>query len=335
MRHIRALFAIIPILTVVGESQGQPLERYEFDEPHMGTKFTITLYATDKATAVNAVRAAFKRVRELEAVLSDYRTDSEVMKLCAANDADPGKPRPVSADLAATLTVALDVSAKSDGTFDVTVGPLSKLWRDARKAKQLPDTTAALPKVGYKKLTFDPAAKTLTMAVPGMRLDFGGIGKGIAADEALKVLKANGVPRALIAASGDIAAGDPPPDRDHWRVEIAPIGTGKPARTVKLANAAVSTSGDLYQFVEIDGVRYSHVLDPRTGKPLTGRRSVTVIAPTGGRADALAKAASVLPPDRALALIESTPGAALYMVVKETDDAAEAMTASKRFAGFE
>jgi thiamine biosynthesis lipoprotein len=326
------LLAVISLTARAGQPAATP-DRYEFDEVHMGTTFRITVYADDKQKAIAAVRAAFKRVREIEDALSDYRKSSEVMKLCAANDADPGKTFPVGEDLAAVLKTALEVSRKSDGAFDVTVGPLSQLWREARASKRLPDPAAlaaAGAKVGYEKVTFDPGRRTVRLAVAGMRLDFGGIGKGYAADEALAVLKAHGLPRSLVAVSGDIAAGDPPPGRDHWRVEIAPIGKGRPTRAVKLVNAAVSTSGDLFQFVEVGGKRYSHVLDPRTGLGLTGRRSVTVVAPTGILSDSLSKVASVLPPGEAIPLVESF-GAAAYVVVKEADAAEEVVTQSSRF----
>jgi thiamine biosynthesis lipoprotein len=334
---VRGIGLVALVFVIAAPAAGGEPARYEYREPHMGTEFTVTLYAADQAQAVAAARAAFKRVREVENALSDYKPSSEVMKLCAANDADPGKTFPVGEDLAAVLKTGLAVSKQSDGAFDVTVGPLSKLWREARKAKRLPDPAAlaaAKEKVGYEKVTFDPEKRTVKLAATGMRLDFGGIGKGYAADEALAALKARGCPRALVAASGDIAAGDPPPGRDHWRVEIAPIGKGMPARTVGLANAAVSTSGDLFQYVEVGGTRYSHVLDPRTGLGLTGRRSVTVIARTGILSDSLSKAASVLPPGKAIPLIESYDRAAAYIVVKETDDAKETVTASERFADY-
>jgi thiamine biosynthesis lipoprotein len=314
-----------------------PPGRHEFESKHMGTTFRVVLYAPDRPTAENAARAVFARVDELERVMSDYDAKSELMRLCRANDADPGKPVPVGKDLFAVLQKSQEVSKKSDGAFDVTVGPLVRLWRDARRTQRLPDPNElaeAIARVGYKKVTLDPEARTVTLKVPGMRLDLGGIGKGYAADEGLAVLRNLGITRALVAASGDIAAGDPPPDKDAWVVEIAPLGKGMPARRVKLANAAVSTSGDLYQFVEIGGVRYSHVLDPKTGVGLTGRRSVTVIAPRGAQADSLSKAASVLPPEKTLALIDSIDGAATYIAVKESDAAEVRVTASRRFAEF-
>jgi thiamine biosynthesis lipoprotein len=259
------------------------------------------------------------------------------MRLCKANDTDPDKPVPVGKDLFAVLEKAQEVSKLSDGAFDVTVGPLVQLWRTARRTQQLPDPkelAEAKAKVGWEKVTLDPKARTVALKVPGMRLDLGGIAKGFAADEALAEIRKHGITRALVAASGDITVGDPPPGKDGWVVEIAPIGTGRPARWVKLANASVSTSGDLFQFVEIGGVRYSHVLDPKTGLGLTGRRSATVIAPKGVLADSLTKAASVLPPEKALRVIDGIEGAATYIVVKEADNAKEVVTQSKRFGTF-
>ena len=318
-------------------SAGSAAERFAFESPHMGTTFRVVIYGDDRPTVEAAAKAAFARVSGLDAIMSDYKADSELMRLCRENDADPGKPRPVSADLLAVLEKGQAVAAASDGAFDVSVGPIVRLWRTARRTQVLPDPKEladALGKVGYRKLTLDLTARTATLAVPGMRLDLGGIAKGYAADAALAVLKEKGFPRALVAASGDIVVGDPPPGQAGWSVDIAPIASGRPARRLTLTNAAVSTSGDLFQFVEIGGLRYSHVLDPRTGLGLTGRRSVTVIAPTGVQSDSLSKAASVLPPDRALELIDGTPGAATYIAVKESEEVAEKVTASKRFDSF-
>jgi thiamine biosynthesis lipoprotein len=149
-----------------------------------------------------------------------------------------------------------------------------------------------------------------------MELDLGGIAKGYAADAAIKLLQQQyGIKSALVAASGDITCGDAPPGAAGWKIAIAPITRGQKARELILANSAVSTSGDLEQFVEIGGVRYSHVLDPRTGLGLTGRRSVTVIAPRGVTADSMTKAVSVLPLEQALALVEATPNASCYIAL--------------------
>jgi thiamine biosynthesis lipoprotein len=316
----------------------QELSRFEFESKHMGTTFRVVLYAADAAAAKKAADAAFARVAELDDCMSDYKQTSELMRLCKKFATEVGEPVKVSDDLFAVLAKAEELSKKSGGAFDVTVGPVVQLWRHARRTQELPDPkefAAARSKVGHQKVKLDPAKKTVQLLTPGMQLDLGGIAKGFAADAALKLLREKfAIPRALVAASGDIACGDPPPGQDAWSVDIAPIAKSQKPRALRLANAAVSTSGDLEQFVVIGGVRYSHVLDPRTGLGLTGRRSVTVVAPNGTAADSMTKAVSVLPPEQALKLVEDTPAVAAYIVILDKDEKPVA-TASKRFAQYQ
>ncbi len=333
---MRPLAVHLILFTLVAHA-AEP-KRFESTSVHMGTEWKLVVYAADEPAADAACEAAFKRVAELELVMSDYTPKSELMKLCAANDTAPGKPIAVSDDLLKVLTLAQGVSAQTDGAFDCTVGPVVKLWRAARKSKQLPKTDelkAAREMVGFKMMTVDAKAKTVTLAKANMRLDLGGIGKGFAADEAMAVLKSKGIKSALIAASGDISVSAAPPGKDAWVVDIAPLTKDAPRRTLKLTNASVSTSGDLFQHVEIDGVRYSHVLNPKTGLGLTGRRSATVIAPHGWQADALTKGASLLPAEALVKLMDGIDGAAAFVAVKETEDAKEVVTRSKRFADYE
>lgn len=288
----------------------------------MGTTVRIVIDAENEQRAAAGAKAAFERIASIERCLSDYRDDSEAMKLCRANDAAPGRPLPVSNDLAAVLGKSLELSKATSGAFDVTIGPMSKLWREARKKKTLPGDSAlddARARVGWSKLTLDARAGTVMLREPGMRLDFGGIGKGYAADEALKVLRGRGIRSAMIACSGDIAVGEPPPGRDGWIIDVAPLNPGDPPRKLLLKNAAVSTSGDLHQHVEIAGVRYSHVLDPQTGLGLTGFRSATVIAKDAATADALATAAAVLPAERSLTILDTLKAEA-FIAVKATRD---------------
>jgi FAD:protein FMN transferase len=328
----------VHLILLASVAHAEPAKRFEAKSVHMGTEWTVIVYAADDEAAEAATEAAFKRVAELDAVMSDYNPKSELMKLCAANDAKPGTPIAVSDDLLKVLTLAQGVSEQTDGAFDCTVGPVVKVWRATRKSKQLPkpeELNAAKELVGYKMLTLDPKAKTATLSKANMRIDLGGIGKGFAADAAMAVLKSKGIKSALIAASGDITVSDAPPDKDSWVVDIAPLTKDGPRRTLKLVNASVSTSGDLFQHVEIDGVRYSHVLDPKTGLGLTGRRSATVIAPHGWQADALTKGASLLPADDLVTLIDATDGAAAFVAVKATEAAKEVVTRSKRFEQFE
>ncbi len=148
-----------------------------------------------------------------------------------------------------------------------------------------------------------------------MRLDLGGIAMGYAVDEALKVLRDRGITRALVDASGDIGVSDPPPGKDGWTIGVVPLSAaGTPSREIVLANAAVTTSGDAFQHVTIDGTRYSHIVDPRTGLGLTDQSGVTVIAPDCTTADSMATAVSVMGPTAGLEFVEATPAAAAFIV---------------------
>ena len=311
--------------------------RYESESKHMGTTFRVVLYADDAEAAKKAADTAFARVAALDAALSDYKRDSELNRLCAAFKSAVGEPVKVSDDLFFVLFQAEQLAKASDGAFDVTIGPVVQLWRHARRTQELPDQkelAAALARVGYKNVELDPARQTVKLLTPGVQLDLGGIAKGYAADEALKVLREkHGIRRALVAAAGDITCGDPPPGKDFWTVDIAPIAKGQKPRPLRLANASVSTSGDLEQFVEIGGVRYSHIVDPKTGLGLTGRRSVTVIAPKGVTADSMTKAVMLMPPEKGLSLVEKTPGAAAYLATVGPGESV-AERESERFAPY-
>jgi thiamine biosynthesis lipoprotein len=307
------------------------LERFEFTHPAMGTTFTITLYAPNKGTAEAGAREAFRRVDALEDSMSDYQADSELMQLC---DKPSGSPVPVSADLFEVMERAQRISGLSHGAFDITVGPYVRLWRFARKRKVLPtpaELAAAAPAVGYKKLRLDAKQRTVTLLVPNMRLDLGGIAKGYAADEALKVLKKHGLSCALVAASGDIAIGDPPPDEPGWKVGIAAIDArnNETTRTLLLQHCGISTSGDTEQFIEIGGVRYSHILDPATGLGLTNRIQASIIAPDATTTDAAATTVCALGVRQGLRFVESLPGTAALILTKR-DDLKQSF-ASRRF----
>ena len=258
------------------------------------------MYATDDSSARGVARAAYDRIAELEDVMSDYRAESEVRRLAAL----PGVSVPVSADLFAVLARALELWRRSDGAFDPTVGPFVEQWRAARRTGRLPERTAldsAALRVGGAKVHLDSVARTVRLDVPGMRLDLGGIAKGYILDRALVVLRERGVTRALLEAGGDIVAGDPPPGRAGWRIRMPD------ASMRDVAGAAVSTSGDAEQFVIVRGVRYSHVIDPRTGLGLTNRRQATVVAPDGVTADGLATALTVLDDAHGVALLALYP----------------------------
>jgi thiamine biosynthesis lipoprotein len=273
----------------------------------MGTEFSLTVYAPDHTHADAAAREAFQRIDALEDIMSDYQADSELMRLC---DQPYGKPVPVSADLFDVFQRAQEISKRSHGAFDVTVGPYVRLWRFARKRKTLPSVN---------ELRLDAKHRTATLLIPNMRLDLGGIAKGYAADEALLVLKHHGLSRGLVAASGDIAVGDPPPAQAGWKIGIAVIDarTNDTTRTLLLKNCGISTSGDTEQFIEINGIRYSHILDPSTGLGLTNRIQASVIAPNATITDAAATAVCVLGVSQGLAFVDSLPGASALILTKE------------------
>jgi thiamine biosynthesis lipoprotein len=307
------------ILAASGQPPSPSPERLAFTERHMGTLFEIILYAADESKAKTAAKAGFARIAELDGIMSDYNPDSELMKLCKKAGGDPQR---VSADLFAVLEKAQEIARKSEGAFDVTVGPIVRLWRKARRTRKLPsaeDLKRALALVGYEKMKLDAAKRTVQLLVMGMLLDLGGIAKGYAADAALEVLRGHGIRQALVRAGGDIRVGDPPPGKRGWKIGIAPLKkpSDPPEHLVLLVNAGVSTAGDAYQFVEIDGKRYSHIVDPRTGRALEGRRSVTVIAPNDTTADVLDTAVCVMGPQRGLKLIEGMKGVAALFVYEE------------------
>ena len=355
MRTWLAFSAVILLSTPVISAAAE-LRRFEYEQVEMGVPFRIALYARDEATANKAAAAAYARIGELNRIMSDYNHESELLRLCKASG--PGRPVKVSPELFYVLCKALELSERSGGAFDVTVGPVVQLWRRARRLRELPDPKRladARERVGFENMRLDKKARTVELLKEKMRLDLGGIAKGYAGDEALRVLKQHGITRGMIDGSGDIVVGDPPPGQCGWKIAIEQPPRSSPAaqssraavsnegrtassqaepvrRFLLLANAAVATSGDAYQYVEIDGVRYSHIVDPHTGLGLTVPSSVTVVAPNGTAADSLASAVSVLGPERGLALIEVTAGAAALVVQFVGNDVSSAE--SPRFCCF-
>lgn len=258
----------------------------------MGGKTRVVLYAQSEQTAAIAAEQAFEEMLRQNAILSDYDPSSESMQLVTLA---PNKWHNTSHDLVEILALSRKVWQTSRGAFDPTVGPVTHLWRTAFKDETLPDADElrlALQRVGMQHLELDTEHNRIRFDQTGMLLDFGGVGKGYAAQKALHVLREHGCPGALVDLGGDLAIGDPPPGKDGWRVMID-TGLQLPHEVV-LANVGVATSGDQFRYLEVDGVRYSHIIDPRTGYGLTKRVAVTVIAPEPWLADALASAASVM-----------------------------------------
>ena len=293
--HLRILFSVIALL---GASLPAAEEKkFRFERPLMGTRFMVICYAGDQETATKSADTAFQVAENLNAAASDYLPSSELSMLASK---PTGQPIPLSPLLYGLLDHSRRMAEATDGAFDPTLGPLTKLWRESRESHRLPDPEkrqAALARAGWRHFTLDPTSRAITLHRNGMAFDLGGMAKGYAADLMLESLAGNGIRKAIIVAGGDIRLGDPPPDRDGWRVALKTFDPARPDEAITLSNAAVSTSGDLYQSVEIDGIRYSHVLDPKTGLGLTRRIAAIAIADEAKLSDALSTAACVLGPD--------------------------------------
>jgi thiamine biosynthesis lipoprotein len=304
----------LSVVALAGLARSEP-HRYEAVEPHMGTLVRITLYAPGEQAAKDAFSAAFDRIGNLDRILSDYRPDSELNQITKAA---VGRAVRVSEDLFAVLAASQELAEATGGAFDITQGPVVRLWREARATARLPDPAAvedASSRSGFRKLHLDAEHRTVTFDMTGMALDVGAIGKGYAASEAIKVLDGLGVRSALVAVSGDLAFSEAPPGQRGWRIGVysGEALPGVPAM-LELTNAAVSTSGSSEQHLDIGGRRYSHIIDPASGAALVDDITVTVIATHGLDADGLDTAVSVLGLDRGLALIESRPGTAALII---------------------
>ncbi len=289
------------------------LTRYEFVQIRMGVPARITVYAADEALAIQASDSAYERLKQLDRCLSDYDPDSELNQFCRK---PCGTEVAVSPDLWTMLDESQHYARSSQGALDITVGPIVKLWRVSRRSKKLPDPEklkTALAAVGYENLQLNEAKKSAKLLKPNMQLDFGAIAKGYAADEAYAVLAKHGLTIAMVAVAGDIRVGDPPPGQSGWRIAVEERGANGPEEhhsiIVELCREGISTAGDTYQYLELDGVRYSHIVDPKTGVGLTRPGSATVIAPTCTESDALDTLIFVLGREAGLEYLKQYPQA--------------------------
>ena len=281
----------------------------------MGMPVRIVLHAATDSAARAAARDAFRTIATLENVFSDYRAFSEMRQL----ELRAGEWVRVSADLFGVLQTALTVSRATAGAFDPTVGPLTSVWREARRAGKVPEQNSiqsARRLVGVRHLELDAAKQAVRLALPGMRIDLGGIAKGYILQRALHILLNGGSGSALIEAGGDIVVSAAPPGESGWRIASAAADSAFQARAAALSHAALATSGSSAQFLEVDGVRYSHIIDPRTGAALTNTYRAHVIAADAALADALATALTVLGPQAVPLLSAAFPDALLSVVAE-------------------
>lgn len=315
------IVALLMLLTCGGCAG---LQRYSFVKPEMGTGFQIVMYATNEQIAGRASAAAWARIEQLNSILSDYDPNSELSRLSQRTLSGPmTEPVHVSDDLWRVLEESKKAAALSDGTFDVTVGPLVRLWRRSREQHELPTAerlAEARKSFGSQYMKLDAAHHTVQLLAPRMKLDVGGIAKGYTAEEAIKTIGLYGIDRALVGAAGDIAMSDPPPGKKGWRIKLEPFSDTikeTPVYVLLKDHYGISTSGDSERFVIINGLRYSHIIDPRTGLGLTHRIGVSVIAPSAFTTDWTATAVCILGPQKGIAMIEKIPGAAARITTLE------------------
>ncbi len=296
---MRLYFSIILILcigdnAVSGQTQ---LRKFHFASNKMGSPFNLVFVDQDSTHAAIIAQQAFKMVDSLVLIYSDYDSSSELSRL--SNHAGIG-PFTVSTGLMEILLKSKEAYSNSQQSFDITMGPLSKLWRNARKTKVFPDSAivaAAKSLVGFDQVVIDQRSGTVHLQKKGMRLDLGGIAKGFVAEKVIQRLKEQGIPAALVDAGGDIVMSNAPLEAKGWIVGVNAPEEAEIllSQKLQLSNCSVATSGDVYQFFLHNGKKYAHITDPKTGYGVTLQRNVTVIAADGATADWLATACSILP----------------------------------------
>ena len=284
----------------------------------MGTFARVVAITDDIATGNQCIESALDEINNVDNLMSDYKEDSEISRVNADAFARPVIVGPATFDV---IQKSIEISKLTDGAFDITVGPLVKLFRTARDTGRAPTTEQiddAKAKVGYEKLVLNDADKTIRFTVEAMSLDLGAIAKGYAVDKAIEAARKHGALGAMVDIGGDVRCfGTPPKGKETWIIGLQdPNSHGGPGLLLKLKieNAAVTTSGDYQQYAIIDGKRQSHILDRKTGKSAQRLSSVTIIAANATTADALATAVTVIGPKKGLELIETIPNTEAFLI---------------------
>lgn len=261
----------------------------------MGTRFEITVVADNKEEAESNIDLAVQEIQRIENLISSWKSDSQTSMI---NSNAGIKPVKVDRELFSLIQRAIGISEITDGAFDITYASMDALWKFDGSMTEMPSAEvirASAARTGYQKILLDEEESTVLLKEPGMKIGFGAIGKGYAADRAKDLLRRHGVAGGIINASGDMNTWGKQPDGSDWKVAITnPLDKDKAFALLPLHQGAVVTSGNYEKFVTFKGVRYGHIIDPRTGYPATGIISVSVFAPSAELADALATAVFVM-----------------------------------------
>ncbi|MBM3788358.1 MAG: FAD:protein FMN transferase [Acidobacteria bacterium] len=283
--NFRPIFALAVLIWYLAAALGfaaGPLVRYESSVDAMGSTFSIAAWGRDRDSLAATVESALEEARRLDRVLSNYRPESEWSQI---NKSASSRDVTVSQELFDLLAACVSYSQRSEGAFDITVGPLMRIWGFYKGSGHLPhraQVRTALARTGYKNIVLNATNRTVRFAIDGLEIDPGGIGKGYAVDKMAAMLQTAGVPAALINAGGSsiYAAGAPPDEPRGWQVLIRdPKNATKTAAAVYLKNQSMSTSGSYEKFFRAGKRTYSHIMDPRTGYPAPGMYSVSVVSP--------------------------------------------------------
>ncbi len=256
----------------------------------MGNRFEFTVIAENKEIGNQAIEQAIAEVKRIEELLSTFKTSSQANEI---NDQAGIKPVKVDREVLQLISRANKISAITDGAFDITYGSIDKsLWNFDLKMTNLPDQETALKTVdliNYHHVLINDEECTVMLKNKGMRIGFGGIGKGYAADKAKQILQNLGIKSGIVNAAGDLITWGEQLNGSAWTIGIAdPEQSSRPFSSLNISNMAIATSGNYEKFVIIDGKRYSHTIDPKTGLPVSGIKSVSIICPSAELADALA-----------------------------------------------
>ena len=281
-----AMLLAVPVLVCGSALQSAAVDkaplRLESSVDAMGSTYSMALYGTDETRLRVAAEEAAEEVRRLDRMMSNYLPNSDLSEI---NQGAANGPVRVIPELFDLLTRCVEYSRASDGAFDITVGPLMKVWGFYKGSGRFPhraEIRGALARAGYQKLQLDAANRTVKFTRDGMNIDLGGIGKGYAVDQMVEVLKRNGITSALVSASGSsiYGLGTPPGDSRGWKVSIKnPRNRSATLQDLYLKDESMSTSGNYEKFFFAHGKMWSHIMDPRTGYPAQGVLSVSVISP--------------------------------------------------------
>ncbi len=310
------LFTLILLMTFA--FQAFSLETYERTLKLMGSRYEITVVAGNEEEGNRYINMAVDEISRIEKIISSWDPNSQTSQVNANAGIAPVKVDP---ELFHLVERALQISKVTDGAFDISYAAMDKIWTFDGTLQEMPDEAVirqSVAKVGYKNIILDKEKGTVFLKLTGMKIGFGAIGKGYSADKAKKLLMDAGVPAGMINASGDLNCWGARPDGTPWLVGITnPMNKNNVFSWFPIRNSAVVTSGDYEKFVMLNGKRYAHIIDPRTGIPASGLTSVTIFAPNAELADALATSVFVMGKDTGIDMVNQLKGIECIVVDDE------------------